>query len=170
MVEHVTSAYAEGRLDKDEFDERLHRAMTARTHADLIPIMRDLYPSWGATSAPAPRPRVAAGHRPTGLTGNDRLGAAAAHVLPILGLSVIGPLIMLLAGGRTSPYIRSHAVESLNFHLTVLAATIVLPFTVVGVILIPVIWIAAFVLGVVGMVTALNDSDFRYPLTLRLIK
>src|SRR5690242_18035070 len=43
VVEHVKAAYAEGRLDKHEMDERLHLAMTARTHADLVPIMNDLY-------------------------------------------------------------------------------------------------------------------------------
>ncbi|WP_248958859.1 DUF1707 and DUF4870 domain-containing protein [Sphaerisporangium perillae] len=169
VVEHVTVAYSEGRLDKEEFDERLHLAMTARTHADLAPIMRDLYPSRVVPSAPAPAPQVRP-HYAMPLTGGDRLGAVAAHVLPLFGLSVIGPLIMLLTGGRTSPYIRQHAIESLNFHLTVLGATILLPFTVVGIILIPVIWVAALVLGVVGAATALSDAPFRYPLTVRLIK
>ncbi|MFC4531962.1 DUF1707 and DUF4870 domain-containing protein [Sphaerisporangium dianthi] len=169
VVEHVTAAYAEGRLDKDEFDDRLHHAMTARTHADLVPVMRDLYPSQSMPRTPAPPLRAPARY-PGALTGGDRLGAAAAHLLPLLGLSVIGPLIMLLTGGRTSPFIRRHAVESLNFHLTMLGATIVLPFTVIGVVLIPVIWITAFVLGIVGAAAALNDNSFRYPLTLRLIK
>ncbi|WP_344841445.1 DUF1707 domain-containing protein [Nonomuraea dietziae] len=43
VVEHVKAAYAEGRFDKYEFDERLERAMTARTHGDLMPIMTELY-------------------------------------------------------------------------------------------------------------------------------
>ncbi|GAB3903288.1 hypothetical protein GCM10027612_69600 [Microbispora bryophytorum subsp. camponoti] len=53
VVEHVKAAYAEGRLDKYEMDERLHLAMTARTHADLVPIMNDLY---GTRPAYVPRP------------------------------------------------------------------------------------------------------------------
>ncbi|MET8160763.1 DUF1707 and DUF4870 domain-containing protein [Sphaerisporangium sp. NPDC005289] len=169
VVEHVTAAYAEGRLDKEEFDDRLHRAMTARTHADLAPIMRDLYPSWTMPRIPQPRSHAPA-HHPMPLTGSDRLGAAAGHLLPLAGLTVIGPLIMMLTGGRHSPYIRQHAVESLNFHLTVLGATILLPFTIIGIVLVPIIWIAAFVLGIVGAAAALNDNRFRYPLTLRLIK
>ncbi|GII81026.1 hypothetical protein Sru01_60080 [Sphaerisporangium rufum] len=169
VVEHVTTAYAEGRLDKAEFDERLHRAMTARTHGDLAPIMRDLYPAGMPRTAPAPPSAVPAWH-PVPLTAGDRLGAAAAHVLPFFGLSFVGPLIMLLTGGRTSPYIRRHAVEALNFHLTVLGASVALPLTVVGIVLLPLIWIAAFVLGIVAGAMALGDSAFRYPLTVRLVK
>ncbi len=168
MVEHVTNAYAEGRLDKDEFDERVHLAMTARTHGDLAPIMYDLFPARPA--APAPRPMTRDPRYASAVTGGDRLGAVAAHLLPLCGLSIIGPLIMLLTGGKTSPYIRRHAVESLNFHLTVLGATILLPFTIIGIVLVPFIWIAAFVLGIVGAVAAVSESPFRYPLTVRVIK
>ncbi|WP_308250030.1 DUF1707 and DUF4870 domain-containing protein [Sphaerisporangium fuscum] len=169
VVEHVTAAYAEGRLSKDEFDERLHLAMTARTHADLAPIVRDLHPMRPVPHVPQPPLAMGAPYAPA-LTGSDRLGAVAAHVLPLCGLSIIGPLIMLLTAGRTSPYVRHHAVESLNFHLTLLGATIALPFTIIGVALIPFLWIAAFVLGIVGAAAALGEGRFRYPLTIRLVK
>ncbi|GAA3808021.1 hypothetical protein GCM10022226_30160 [Sphaerisporangium flaviroseum] len=169
VVEHVTAAYAEGRLDKGEFDERLHLAMTARTHADFVPIMRDLYPVRPMPHLHQPLP--ARETRYAGpVTGSDRVAAAAAHLLPLCGLSFIGPLIMLLTAGKNSPYVRHHAVESLNFHLTVLGATMLLPFTIIGIILIPFIWIAAFVLGVVATVAVVGDTHFRYPLTVRLIK
>jgi uncharacterized Tic20 family protein len=164
VVEHVKAAYAEGRLDKAEMDERLDLAMTARTHADLIPIMNDLY---GSSPAYLPRPRV---YDPRALDPRDRLLGSAAHLLSLCGLFVLGPLVILLAAGHTSPYIRRHAVESLNFHLTVLGATILLPFTVVGVILVPVIWVAGLVLSIIGGVSALADGEFRYPLTVRLVK
>ncbi|MFE0150468.1 DUF1707 and DUF4870 domain-containing protein [Nonomuraea sp. NPDC059007] len=169
VVEHVQAAYAEGRFDKLEFDDRLERAMTARTHGDLMPIMTELYGSRPAahlhrTVAPAPPKH----HGPT--ESNERLGASAAHLLALIGLPIIGPLILLLTGGKTSPYIRRHALESLNFHLTVTGATFLLPFTIVGVILLPVIWIAAVVLSIAGGVAALSENEFRYPLTVRLIK
>ncbi|MBB5135117.1 putative Tic20 family protein [Thermocatellispora tengchongensis] len=168
VVEHVKAAYAEGRFDKDEFDERVHRAMTAQTHADLVPIMQELYGVRPAAPAPVPPvgPRPGFGHVESG----DRLAAGAAHLLPLLGLVVIGPLIVMLAG-RASPYIRAHAVEALNFQLTVLGASILLPFTVIGLIVVPVIWVVAFVLSVVAGVSALTEGRFyRYPLTLRLVK
>ncbi|MEW9529891.1 DUF1707 and DUF4870 domain-containing protein [Microbispora sp. NPDC049125] len=164
VVEHVKAAFAEGRLDKHEMDERLHLAMTARTHADLTPIMTDLY---GSRPAYIPRPPSYPASPPD---GGERVGAAAAHALSLCGLFVVGPLVMLLAAGRTSPFIRKHAVESLNFHLTVVGATFLLPFTVIGVVLLPFIWVAAMVLTIVGGVAALAGNDFRYPLTVRPVK
>ena len=38
----LSTAYAEGRLSKDEHDERLERLMAARTFDELIPITHDL--------------------------------------------------------------------------------------------------------------------------------
>ncbi|MBO3749144.1 DUF1707 and DUF4870 domain-containing protein [Streptosporangiaceae bacterium NEAU-GS5] len=172
VVEHVKAAFADGRIDKFEMDERLHRAMTAVTHADLVPIMEELYGAGRPKLDPAvpPPPRYGYQRRVAPKDAGDRVGGAAAHLLTLCGLIVIGPLIMLLTAGRTSPYIRKHAMESLNFHLTVLGASIVLPFTVVGLVLIPFMWILGFVLAMVGGVAALADGEFRYPLTLRLIK
>ncbi|WP_432924571.1 DUF1707 and DUF4870 domain-containing protein [Microbispora sp. CA-135349] len=165
VVEHVKAAYAEGRLDKHEMDERLHLAMTARTHADLVPIMNDLY-----GTRPAYVPRPPSSYRSAAPDGGDRVGGAASHLFALLGLFIIGPLLMMVTAGRTSPYIRKHAVESLNFHLTMLGATVLLPFTVVGVVLLPVIWVVGLVLCVVGGVSALAGTEFRYPLTIRLVK
>ncbi|GLW13216.1 hypothetical protein Misp01_83440 [Microtetraspora sp. NBRC 13810] len=168
VVEHVKGAYEQGRFDKEEFDDRLHRAMTARTHADLTPIMYELYgtPAGPVMPAPGPRPGGVAGP----LRSSDRAGAGMAHLLSAAGLFVVGPLIMLLTGGRTSPFIRRHAVEALNFHLTLLGGSVLLTFTVVGVILIPVIWIVAFVLSVVAGVAALGGDGYRYPFTIRPVK
>jgi DUF1707 SHOCT-like domain len=44
---YLREALAEGRLDQSEFDERLERALQAKTQADLDPLFRDL---------PGPRP------------------------------------------------------------------------------------------------------------------
>ena len=42
VVAVLSTAYAEGRLSRDEHDERLSQAMSARTFDDLIPITHDL--------------------------------------------------------------------------------------------------------------------------------
>ena len=42
VVEILTVAYSEGRLFKDEYDDRLEHALSARTYADLDPIVTDL--------------------------------------------------------------------------------------------------------------------------------
>lgn len=173
VVEHVKAAYAEGRLDKAGLDDRLERAMTARVHGDLMPIMHELYGSHPVAPAPYPPARgvAASGRHGAGVvTGGDRLGAAAAHLLPLTGLVVIGPLVLLLAAGRTSPYIRRHAVEALNFQLTLLGATVLLAITFVGMVLTPLVWIGGAVLSVVGGLAALGEGGFRYPFTLRPVK
>jgi len=167
VVEHVKVAYAEGRFDKLEFDERLERAMTARTHGDLTPIMSELY---GVNAVPRLAPPAPARRPETAPESNERLGASAAHMLALIGFPILGPLILLLTAGKTSSYIRRHAMEALNFHLTVTGATFLLPFTIIGVVLLPVIWVAAIVLSIVGGVAALSESSFRYPWTIRLVK
>jgi len=52
VVQRVQEAFAEGRLDDSEFDERMRAALTARTHADLDVLMADL-PAATAGAGPA---------------------------------------------------------------------------------------------------------------------
>jgi hypothetical protein len=42
VVEVLSMAYSEGRLSKDEYDGRLQNALSARTYADLDPLVTDL--------------------------------------------------------------------------------------------------------------------------------
>jgi hypothetical protein len=42
MIDLLKAAFGEGRLSKDEFDERCTRVMNARTYGDLAPIVADL--------------------------------------------------------------------------------------------------------------------------------
>jgi hypothetical protein len=60
VVQRVQDAFAEGRLDDTEFDERTRAALTARTHADLDTLLADLP---AATAAGGSAPAVA-GHGP----------------------------------------------------------------------------------------------------------
>ena len=55
VLHRVQEAFAEGRLDDAEFDERSRAALTARTHADLDALLADL-PT--APSAPGPAPAL----------------------------------------------------------------------------------------------------------------
>ncbi|MFF5705454.1 DUF1707 domain-containing protein [Streptomyces sp. NPDC012794] len=52
VVDRLRDAVAEGRLDMDEFEERLEAAYTSRTYAELEPLTRDL-PAPGS-SPPSP--------------------------------------------------------------------------------------------------------------------
>ena len=53
VLQRVQEAFAEGRLDDTEFDERMRAALTARTHADLDVLLTDL-PAATATAGTAP--------------------------------------------------------------------------------------------------------------------
>jgi Domain of unknown function (DUF1707) len=52
VVQRVQDAFAEGRLDDAEFDERTRAALTARTQADLEALLADL-PATAAGTVPA---------------------------------------------------------------------------------------------------------------------
>jgi hypothetical protein len=58
VVQRVQDAFAEGRLDDVEFDERTRAALTARTHADLEALLADLpaAPETPRAAAAAPGP------------------------------------------------------------------------------------------------------------------
>ncbi|MFJ3924894.1 DUF1707 domain-containing protein [Streptomyces sp. NPDC090022] len=70
VVERLRDAVAEGRLDMDEFEERLEAAYTSRTYAELEPLTRDL-PAVAAAYPPADRPAPG-----TGTSWPARIGGA----------------------------------------------------------------------------------------------
>ena len=51
----INNALAEGRLDAEEHAERLDAIYSAKTHAELVPLLEDL-PTAGSATAPLPRP------------------------------------------------------------------------------------------------------------------
>jgi hypothetical protein len=57
-VQRLQAAFAEGRLDDEEFDERMRAALTARTSANLAPLLDDL-PAAATRTAAATRPAAA---------------------------------------------------------------------------------------------------------------
>lgn len=67
VVEQLRDAAAEGRLDADELDARLDRALTAKTHAELVPLTTDLTP---VVPQEARKPLVLKG----GIHGTGRVG------------------------------------------------------------------------------------------------
>ncbi|MFE2743156.1 DUF1707 domain-containing protein [Streptomyces scopuliridis] len=70
VAERLREAVAEGRLDMEEFDERLEAAFKARTHGELAPLVRDL-PAPGTTTDVALAPD-------TSVAGRDVSGSAGA--------------------------------------------------------------------------------------------
>jgi uncharacterized protein len=108
---------------------------------------------------------------PAGQSSDDTTWALLGH-LSWFVLALIGPLIVFLVKKDTSPYVRHHAAEALNFHITVTLACIVsgvLVLVLVGILLLLAVVIAASVLAVVAAVKAARGELYRYPLTLRLV-
>jgi uncharacterized Tic20 family protein len=150
VLEHIKQAYAEGRIDEEELDQRVHRALTVRTQGELDSLLADLSPVVS---------RVASGAEVVS-TDQDRVLAALAHSLGAVTL-VVGPLCML---GVKRPYVRQHAVAALNFQLTYL----VLIFGTVGMALVA-DWVVLIVVAVAAW-HAFDGRQFRYPFSLHLLK
>ncbi|SFG50228.1 hypothetical protein SAMN05421678_106172 [Actinopolymorpha cephalotaxi] len=108
---------------------------------------------------------------------DERNWAFGAHlgsfVAAYVALGFLCPLIVLLAKGKDSAYVRYHAVESLNFQLTTLLAAAIaglLVFVVIGLVLLPFIGIAYVVLVILASVAARRGEWYRYPVNIRFVK
>jgi uncharacterized Tic20 family protein len=107
------------------------------------------------------------------VSGDDRTLAIVTPLLAIV-TGFIGPLIVYLIkkGDGDSATLRA-ARESLNFQITValaIAACILTIWLILPIFLMWVIGIANFVLCIVHAVKVSGDHEYRYPLSLRLIK
>jgi uncharacterized Tic20 family protein len=107
----------------------------------------------------------------------ERNWAMAAHlssfVAAYLLLGVIGPLVVMLLVGERSPFARRHAVEALNFNLSVLiylAVSIPLMLVLIGIPMVLAIGLLYLVAVIMGAVEAGKGREFRYPLTIRFIR
>jgi uncharacterized Tic20 family protein len=149
VVDSLKQAYAEGRLDSEEFELRVHLAMTAKTHGDLAVLTRDLVPLRRQLERPP--------------DGEDRLLAALVHASGYV-TTFVGPLLFLLLSGKRSAYVRRHAAEALNFQITLLLV-VALTAGVAGF-----LYLVTWIVCGIAAVSALANGRFRYPLTLRFIK
>lgn len=110
------------------------------------------------------------------VSGEDRNWALAAHVGSIVtawfALGLIAPLIVLLVRGGNSPFVRRHAVESLNFQINALVYSVIfflLVFVLIGFALLPLYGVFYLICVVLGTIKASGGEDFRYPMTVRVI-
>jgi uncharacterized Tic20 family protein len=106
----------------------------------------------------------------------ERNWAMAAHlsgfVAAYVALGFLGPLVVLLTGGSRSAFVRRHAVEALNFNLTVLLACVIsaiLVLVIIGVFMLIGIALLYLVASISGAVAASRGSEYRYPMTIRFV-
>ena len=78
----------------------------------------------------------------------------------------------MLVRGPQSPWVRRHAVESLNFQINAAVLGIVfglLIFVGIGLVLLPLYGIFYLICVVLATVAASQGREYRYPLTVRLV-
>ena len=140
--------------------------------------MSDSTPSSSDPGRPAPN------LPPTGgpVSPNDpaRSWNVACHLAALTGLVtvvgfILGPLIVWLLKKADYPSVDHHGKEAVNFQLSVLLYSFGLGVTSaftcgLTVPLLLVLVVAQVVLVVVASIKVGNGEDYRYPLTLRLIK
>ncbi|MBN2241945.1 MAG: DUF4870 domain-containing protein [Acidobacteria bacterium] len=94
------------------------------------------------------------------------------HVLAIF-THFLGPLIIWLLKKDQSREVGRHAIEVLNFCITIAIAGIVcslLVFIIIGAILLPLLGLYALINLILGAVAASKNQFRPYPWTLRLLK
>ncbi|WP_202873901.1 DUF4870 domain-containing protein [Kribbella speibonae] len=120
----------------------------------------------------------------TPLSGSEeRTWAMVAHIGVLiaawLAMGFLCPLIIWLIFRDRSDFVKRHAVESLNFQISLLiysALAAVLIFITFGLgvlIVVPLIVIgaiAALVVIILATVAASGGDDYRYPLTIRFVR
>ena len=121
---------------------------------------------------PTPPPPMGA------LSAEAKQWAMFAHLSALLGFlipfgSIVAPLVIWQIKKNEFPFVDDQGKEALNFQITVLIAVIVcfvLTFVLIGLLLLPIVGIAALVLTIMGGIKANEGVTYRYPFTLRLIK
>lgn len=136
-------------------------------------------PPYGSQPPPPPPPAPYPGQHPGQpmlSPADERTWSCAAHwsalVASLVGLSFLGPLIVMLTKGNESATVRAHAVESLNFQLSILIYTIVsavMILVLIGILLLLAVMIAWLVLTIMATIKVSNGETFRYPMTIRMV-
>ena len=126
---------------------------------------------------PPPPPPIFDGGNSTPAGANENTWIAVAHfgtlanVILLPGLLV--PLIVMLTEGKKSANVRAHAVESLNFQLSMFiygAISTLLFLVLIGIFTGLAVAGLALVCPIIAGIKASNGEFFKYPLTIRMVK
>jgi uncharacterized protein len=119
-----------------------------------------------------PSPSATSEVRYANVSSDERTMAILCHVLSIF-FWFIPTLIIYLVKKDESAYVGEQAKEALNFQLSLFiyyAVSLVLMLVLIGVFLFVAIYFGSIILCIVATVKASNDTLYRYPFNLRLIK
>ncbi|ANE47009.1 hypothetical protein SY83_12845 [Paenibacillus swuensis] len=101
----------------------------------------------------------------------DKNFALLAHLLGLF-TSIVAPLLIWLLK-KDSAYVERHAREAVNFHISLIIYYFVagiLCILLIGFVLLPLIGLLHLVCTILASVKAYNGEEYRYPLTIRLLK
>lgn len=87
--------------------------------------------------------------------------------------NIIGPLVVWLIKKDEYPIVNIHAVESINFQISITIYTIIslfLCFILIGIVILPLITVSNIILVIVASIKANKGEVYRYPFTIRFIK
>jgi uncharacterized protein len=125
----------------------------------------------GGGYQPGPAPGM-----PAGPTSEECTWALMAHIGTLVAawfaMGFLAPLLVLLIKGKDSPFVRRHAVESLNFQISLLiylVASAILVLILIGIAMLIALGIFALVVIILATLAASRGEDYRYPLTIRLV-
>ena len=109
-------------------------------------------------------------------TSEEKNWALAAHVGTLVAawfaMGFLAPLIIMLVKGNDSAFVRRHAVESLNFQISLLiylVISFILVFVLIGFVLMAAVGLFGLVVIILATVKAANGEDYRYPLCIRMV-
>lgn len=113
---------------------------------------------------------------PKATVASDAKGWAALAHLSAFGMflgvpSLVGPFLVWLFK-RDDPYVDQQAKEALNFNISFLIygiASMLMIILLVGILLLPIVFVTWFVLVILAAVKASAGEDYRYPLTIRFV-
>lgn len=108
----------------------------------------------------------------TGPTSDERNLGMLSHLLGMF-TGFVGALILWLIKKDEGGFVTEEAKEALNFQITMtiaLFASVMLKVILIGMLIMPLLFLANFVLCIIAAISASKGEPYRYPLTLRLVR
>ncbi len=110
-------------------------------------------------------------------TKDEQNMAVAAHLLSFCGYvfpfgNIIGPLVIYFIRKDTSTFVRKHAVEAVNFQISLTIyffVSFILAFVLIGFLLMFILVIIHIVCAIKAAMAASKGLDYTYPITIRLM-
>ena len=169
-----------------------HRPVTGagdRTTGDAEPAGGEHEAAPGGTAGPAGVGATGEAGEPGGVaesSGVPRISdeaarnwAAVCHltglawVLPVLFANIIVPLVVWLMKRESHPLIDRNGKEAVNFQISMTIYLVIsglLVFVFIGIVLVPAVLLADLVLAIIAAIKTQEGKEYRYPVTIRLVK